>query len=61
MIRRIKKTKKYQAPYAKETRMALENNFCATVRFLIDVEETENVNAASEEVRAAEYFEDIIS
>ena len=61
MIRRIKKTKKYQAPYAKETSMALENNFCATVRFLIDVEETVNMNAASEEERAAEYFEDIIS
>ena len=61
MFRRINKTRKYQAPCAAVTDMVLENNFCATVRFLIDVEETVNMNAASEEERAAEYFEDIIS
>ncbi len=61
MIRRIKKTRKYQAPYAKETHMALESNFCATVRFLMDVEDYDIRNAAPESERAGEYFEDIIS
>ena len=44
MFRRNNKTRKYQAPYAKVTHMAFENNFCATVRFLIDVDELENMN-----------------
>ena len=61
MFRRNNKTRKYQAPCAAVTDMVLENNFCATVRFLIDVEELDNMNAAPEEERAAEYFEDIIS
>lgn len=61
MIRRNKKSRKYQAPYASETYMALESNFCTTVRFRIDVEDYDIRNAAPEEERAAEYFEDIIS
>ena len=44
MFRRNNKTRKYQAPSAKVTHMALENNFCATVRFKIDVDELENMN-----------------
>ncbi len=40
--------------------MALESNFCQTVRFLIDVEDLENVNALSEEERAGEYFDPIV-
>lgn len=44
MIRRNKKSRKYQAPAAKVTHMALENNFCATVRFNIKVDDLENVN-----------------
>ncbi len=44
MIRRIKKTRKYQAPYAKETHMALESNFCQTVRFNMQVDELQNMN-----------------
>ena len=44
MFRRNNKTRKYQTPYAAVTDMALENNFCATVRFLIDVDELENMN-----------------
>lgn len=43
MFRR-NKTRKYQTPCAAVTDMALENNFCATVRFLIDVDELENMN-----------------
>ena len=44
MFRRNKQTRKYQAPCAAVTDMVLENNFCATVRFLIDVDELENMN-----------------
>ena len=44
MIRRNKKTRKYQAPFAKETHMALESNFCATVLFNVQVNELQNMN-----------------
>ena len=44
MFRRNNKTRKYQTPCAAVTDMALENNLCATVRFLIDVDELENMN-----------------
>ena len=44
MIRRNKKTRKYQAPYAKETHMALESNFCTTVLFNMQVDELHNMN-----------------
>ena len=59
MFYRNKKTRKYQAPVAFETHMALESNFCQTVRFLIDVDDLQNVNDADD--TAGEYFEDIIS
>ena len=59
MFRRNNKTRKYQAPSAKVTPMALESNFCATVRFQIEVQDLENVNARED--TAGEYFEDIIS
>ena len=39
--------------------MALESNFCQTVRFLIDVDDLQNINDADD--TAGEYFEDIIS
>ena len=60
MFYRNKKTRKYQAPVALATHMALESNFCQTVRFLIDVEDLDNVNARTEEERSGEYFEPII-
>ncbi len=44
MFRRNNKTRKYQTPCAAVTDMALENNFCATVLFKIDVDELENMN-----------------
>jgi hypothetical protein len=44
MFRRNNKTRKYQAPAAVVTQMALESNFCATVRFNVQVKELENMN-----------------
>ena len=44
MFRRNNKTRKYQAPSALVTQMALESNFCQTVRFNVQVEELEHVN-----------------
>ncbi len=62
MIRRNKKSRKYHAPSAKVTHMALESNFCNTVRFKVQVDELYNVNSAvdPEKVDTAEdpfYFE----
>ena len=56
MLRRSKNTRKYQAPSAKVTHMALESNFCATVRFNVRVNELENVNA-DEDSEEIFYFE----
>ena len=52
MIRRNRKTRKYHAPTAKVTQMALESNFCQTVRFNVQVKELEHMNDVedSEEV-----------
>ena len=64
MFRRNNKTRKYQAPYAKVTHMALESNFCQTVRFkvMMDVDPLENMNDRNTNTDiAAEYFEDIVS
>ena len=44
MFRRNNKTRKYQAPSAKVTHMALESNFCATVRFNVQVNDLEIIN-----------------
>ncbi len=44
MFRRNNKTRKYQAPAAVVTQMALESNFCQTVRFNVQVKELENMN-----------------
>ena len=55
MFYRNKKTRKYQAPVALATHMVLESNFCATVRFHIQVEDYDVVNdEATDEVL---YFE----
>ena len=61
MFYRNKKTRKYQAPVAIATHMVLESNFCQTVRFLIDVEDLQNLNDADTYDTTGEYFEDIIS
>ena len=61
MFYRNKKTRKYQAPVAFATHMVLESNFCQTVRFLIDVEDLQNLNDAETYDTTGEYFEDIIS
>ena len=44
MIRRNRKTRKYHAPSAKVTQMALESNFCQTLRFNVQVKELDNMN-----------------
>ena len=57
MFRRNKKTRKYQAPSAQVTQMALESNFCATVRFNVQVKDLENMNdSESESFDASEVF-----
>ena len=45
MFRRNKKTRKYQAPDAKVTHMALESNFCQTLRLNAQVDELRNINS----------------
>ena len=60
MFRRNKKTRKYQAPSAKVTQMALESNFCTTQRFNAQVDELHNINKdAADNPDSAEplYFE----
>lgn len=44
MSHRSRKTRKYSTPCSKVTGMALESNFCQTVRFNVQVEELRNVN-----------------
>ena len=60
MFHRNKKTRKYLAPSAKVTQMALESNFCQTVRFRVKVKSLENVNA-DEDAETAEYFDPLVS
>ena len=59
MIRLKKRTRKYLAPSAKVTQMALESNFCNTLRFNLEVKELENRNIPDEDGSALEpfYFE----
>ena len=59
MIRRNRKTRKYHAPSAKVTQMALESNFCQTLRFNAQVDELRNINKEVEDGKASEplYFE----
>lgn len=45
MRRHFKKTRIYHAPSAKVTQMALENNFCQTIRLNMQVDELRNINA----------------
>ena len=57
MFRRNNKTRKYQAPAALVTHMALESNFCQTVRFNVQVNDLENMNdPESENYDASEVF-----
>ena len=44
MFRLNNKTRKYQTPSVRVTQMALESNFCQTVRFNVQVKELENMN-----------------
>ena len=57
MFRRNNKTRKYQAPAAMVTHMALESNFCQTVLFNVQVKDLENMNdPESENYDASEVF-----
>jgi hypothetical protein len=57
MFRRNNKTRKYQAPSAVVTQMALESNFCQTVRFNVQVKDLENMNdPESDNYDASEVF-----
>ena len=44
MIRRKKQSRMYHAPTARVTQMALESNFCQTLRFNVQVKELDNMN-----------------
>ena len=64
MIRRNRKTRKYQSPFSKVTEVSFESNFCNTVRFNVQVKELENMNDPNDPLKgvrdAAEevfYFE----
>ena len=58
MFRRNNKTRKYQAPAAVVTHMALESNFCLSAFQTLQVDELHNINADSEAMAAEEtYFE----
>ena len=43
MICQTKESRKYQAPDAKVTHMALESNFCQSGRFYLEVDEMEHL------------------
>lgn len=58
MFRRNNKTRKYQAPTALVTHMALERCICSNVQFQIEVNPLDNVNAGDGE---GEYFDPIVS
>ena len=60
MIRRNKKSRKYQAPFSKVTQMELENSFCEIAesgRFNVQVYELDNVNAKTGDAAEPMYFE----
>ena len=64
MFRRNKKTRKYQTPGAQVTHLALESNFCQTVRFkgMIEVDPLDNMNDPNTNPDIeAEYFDPIVS
>ena len=59
MFRRNNKTRKYQAPCALVTHMALESNFCATVRFNVQVKDLENMNDPDDPLGISENAEEV--
>ena len=57
MFRRNNETRKYQAPAALVTQMALERNFCQSVLFNVQVKDLENMNdPESDNYDASEVF-----
>ena len=59
MFRRNNKSRKDQAPAALVTHMALESNFCATVRFNVQVKELENMNDPDDPMGIEEGAEEV--
>ena len=59
MFRLNNKTRKYQTPSVKVTQMALESNFCETLRFNVQADELHNINKDVEDKKLSEplYFE----
>jgi hypothetical protein len=58
MFRRNNKTRKYQAPAALVTHMALESNLCLSAFQTLQVDELHNINADSEALEAEETYFD---
>lgn len=54
MFRRNKKTKRYQSPRSMVTQMALESNFCQTVRFNVQVNDYDVIDNYDEETEEGE-------
>ena len=59
MFHRSKTTRRYHAPSVKVAYMALERNFCNTVRFNVQVDELRNINKEVEDgdLQESLYFE----
>ncbi len=60
MFRLNNKTRKYQTPSVKVTQMALESNFCQTLRFNAQADELHNINKDVEDGKVPSeplYFE----
>ena len=59
MIRRFKRTRRYQAPGVTIVNMALERSFCDSLRFNAQVDELHNINKDVEDNLSSEpmYFE----
>lgn len=49
MFNRNKKARKYQAPSAQVTQMALERSFCQSVLFNVQAKDLENMNDPNSE------------
>jgi hypothetical protein len=57
MIRKTKKTRKYEAPSGKVTQMALESNFCTTFNLQVDMLRSINKEVEGVEDGEPTYFE----
>ena len=56
MFRLNNKTREYQTPSVKVTQLALESNFCQTLRFNVQVKQLNNMNDPTTEGYEEEPF-----